>query len=168
KNGSVTVATDALVKSLRWVDGQGAPAGDQPALNNAAPGVYKLYITDQNGCENLYDTYTVDEVPEYKVAGTGQVINDQCGLNTGSINNVSITGGVPPYTYKWMDATGRQIGFESAINNLAAGNYVLNVIDTRCGNVDIPYIITEESAEVTPPSVSDIQLCSSGGGLTCR
>ena len=165
KTGSVIVATDALVKTLRWVDDQGGPAGNQPALTNIAAGTYKLYITDQNGCENLYNTYTVDEVPEFKVASTGQTVDDQCGLNTGNVNNVNITGGVPPYTYKWTDAAGKQIGIESNISNLAAGNYVLNVVDTRCGNVDIPYTITEESAEVAAPSVSDIQLCSSGSGL---
>ena len=165
KTGSVTIATDALVKTLRWVDGQGAPAGDQPALTNVGAGTYKLYITDQNGCENLYNTYTIEEVPEFKVASTGQTVNDQCGLNTGNVNNVSITGGVPPYTYKWTDAAGKTIGTESSISNLAAGNYVLNVVDTRCGNVDVPYTITEESAEVAAPSVSDIQLCSSGSAL---
>lgn len=165
KNGSVTVATDALVKTLHWVDGQGAPAGDQPSLTNVGAGTYKLYITDQNGCENLYNTYTVEEVPEFKVASIGQTVNDQCGLNTGNVNNVNITGGVPPYTYKWTDAAGKPIGTESSISNLAAGNYVLNVVDTRCGNVYIPYTITEESAEVAAPSVSDIQLCSSGGAL---
>ena len=165
QNGSITIATDGLIKTLRWVDGQGSPAGDQPALTNVAAGAYKLYITDQNGCENLYNTYIIDEVPEYKVVSTGQTTNDQCGLNTGSVSNANITGGVPPYTYKWTDATGKQIGAETAISKLAAGNYVLNVTDTRCGNLDIPYTITEESAEVAAPSVSDIQLCSSGGAL---
>ncbi|MDB4922651.1 gliding motility-associated C-terminal domain-containing protein [Mucilaginibacter sp.] len=165
KNGSVYVATDGLVKSLRWVDSQGAPAGDQSSINGVTAGTYTLYITDQNGCENLYNTYTIDEVPEYKVASTGESVNDQCGLKIGSISNVSITGGVPPYTYKWTNANNEVIGETSSITNLAAGKYVLNIVDTRCGNVDLRYTITDESADVAAPSVSDLQLCSSGSAL---
>jgi gliding motility-associated-like protein len=165
KNGSVYIATDGLVKSLRWVDSQGAPAGDQSSLTGVAAGTYTLYITDQNGCENYYNTYTVDELPEYKVASTGETVSDQCELKIGSISNVIITGGVPPYTYKWTNANNQVIGETSSITNLAAGNYVLNVVDTRCGNVDIHYTITDESADVAAPSVSDLQLCSSGSAL---
>lgn len=164
-NGSVSVATDGLAKSMRWVDSRGVTVGGQPALTNVSPGTYQLYLTDQNGCENYYNAYTVDELAEYKVASTGEIVNDQCGLKIGSISNINITGGVPPYTYKWTNANNEVVGETNSITNLAAGKYVLNVVDTRCGNVDIPYTITDESADVLAPSVSDLQLCSSGSAL---
>lgn len=164
-NGSVSVAIDGLAKSARWINGQGVTVWNGASLLNTAAGTYQLYLTDQNGCENYYNTYIVDELPEYKVAGTGEIVNDQCGLKIGSISNVNITGGVPPYIYKWTNANNGVVGETNSITNLAAGKYVLNVVDARCGNVDIPYTIIDESADVVAPSVSDLQLCSSGSAL---
>lgn len=164
-SGSVSVATDALVKSLRWVSGTGSTIGTAADVQNLAPGNYMLYLTDQNGCEQLYRTYTIGEEPEYTVANYGELADDQCGLKTGSVSGVTISGGVPPYTYKWTDAAGNNIGTNNSISGLAAGDYKLNVVDTRCGNVDIIYTIKSTSAGVAPPSVTDVQLCSSGGAL---
>jgi len=164
-DGSITVTTDGLVKTLRWVDNQGGNAGSNAALTGAKAGIYKLYLTDQNGCEQLYNTYTVGEEPEYIVADYGTAADDRCGLKTGSVSNVIISGGVPPYTYKWTDATGNTIGSNNSINGLATGEYKLNVLDTRCGNVVITYTIKAVSAEVAPPIVSDVQLCSSGSAV---
>ncbi|HEY8929982.1 MAG TPA: gliding motility-associated C-terminal domain-containing protein [Mucilaginibacter sp.] len=164
-NGTITVTTDALVKTLRWVDAQGSNVGNQPAITNLAPGTYKLYLTDQNGCEGLYNSYAVGEIPEFTVASTGDVTEDQCGQKTGAISNVTIAGGVPPYTYSWTDGSGNAIGSTNSISRLSPGTYTLHVVDTRCGIVDIPYTITETTAEVAPPAVSDVALCSSGGAL---
>jgi len=165
QNGSITITADALVKSFRWVDGQGVDAGTQSTLAGAKAGNYQLYLTDKNGCEQLYNTYTVGEEPEYTVANYGDVTHDQCGLTTGSISNVVISGGVPPYTYKWTDAAGNTIGANNSITGLAAGDYKLNVLDTRCGNVVISYTINATSADIAPPAVSDVQLCSSGSAV---
>lgn len=165
KNGSVSITTDALVKSLRWVNSQGATAGNQSLLAPVAAGKYQLYLTDQNGCESYYNTYTVDEIPEFTVANPGVRMNDHCGLKIGSINNVTITGGVPPYTYNWLNADMQVLGTTNSINCLFAGKYVLHVVDTRCGNLDIAYVIADESEIVAAPATSVIQLCSSGNAL---
>jgi len=164
-SGSISVTTDGLVKSLRWIDVGGGPVGTTAAIKNLTPGNYTLYLTDQNGCEQLYNTYTIGEEPEYTVVNRGEVAEDQCGLKTGGVGNVTISGGVPPYIYKWTDATGNTIGTNSSIAGLASGEYKLNVTDTRCGNVDISYTVNAVSADVAPPSVADVQLCSSGGAL---
>ncbi|MDB5087265.1 MAG: hypothetical protein JWR09_1259 [Mucilaginibacter sp.] len=164
-SGSVSVVIDGLAKSVRWVNSQGATVGNQVSLLNTAAGTYQLYLTDQNGCENYYKSYTVTESPEYIVADYGQHIDEQCGLKNGSITGVNITGGIPPYTYTWLNAANQTIGSGNTITQLAAGTYILNVVDTRCGNVDITYTITDESADVAAPLVSDLQLCSSGSAL---
>jgi gliding motility-associated-like protein len=165
KSGSVTITTDGLVKSVRWINSQGIDAGNNAALAGVAAGAYQLYLTDQNGCETYYNTYTVQELPEFKVAELGQATSDACNIGTGSISSTTFTGGLPPYVYTWYNADKQQIGTGSSISNLKAGTYILNVIDSRCGNADIPYTIGEEMSVVSLPSVSDIQLCSSGSAL---
>jgi gliding motility-associated-like protein len=164
-DGSINVVTNDLVKAERWVNSQGATVGNQASLLNTPAGTYQLYLTDQNGCENYYKSYIITESAEYIVADYGQHIDEQCGLKNGSITGVNITGGIPPYTYTWLNAANQTIGSGNTMTQLAAGTYILNVVDTRCGNVDITYTITDESADIAAPLVSDLQLCSSGSAL---
>ena len=164
-NGSVSVTTDALVKSLRWQNSQGQTISTASDLTGVPTGVYQLYFTDQNGCESLYGSFTVPELNKFTVAQAGQATNDQCGLKNGSISATVITGGLPPYTYKWVNAGGVQVGSGNALTNIPKGNYTLNVVDTKCGDVDITYTINEQSEDVTAPSVNNAQLCSSGTAI---
>jgi gliding motility-associated-like protein len=164
-NGALQVTADALVKSVRWTNNVGGPAGMGNSATGLPAGSYKLYLTDQNGCESYYNTYQVAELPAYIVADPGQTSDENCGLKNGSVNNVIISGGLPPYTYKWLDAGGAQIGSTNSIPGLAAGSYTLNVVDSRCGNVDIPYVIQNITQDLPAPSVSDLQVCSPGDAL---
>ena len=164
-NGSVSVTTDTLVASLRWADAQGQTLGTNNALPNLAAGSYQLYLTDKNGCENYYNSYTVGEYPQFIVANDGTAVNDQCTLGTGSISNVQVEGGATPYTYAWYNSSREQIGNGASIANLSAGTYTLTVTDSRCGNASITYTLTNETIAVSPPSVSNVSLCSSGNAL---
>ncbi len=164
-DGWIEITTDSSVKSLRWVDGQGQNVGTKATLAGVGPGVYQLYLTDQNGCESFYNSYTVREFPEYTVALYGTVTTDKCGLSTGAVSATTITGGLPPYTYQWRDVNNNPLAATNAISNLSAGTYILNVVDTRCGNVDITYTIAEDSENIPAPSASNVQLCSAGNAL---
>jgi gliding motility-associated-like protein len=164
-DGSVTVSVDALVKSVRWVNASGQDAGTSGALTNLGAGTYQLYLTDQNGCENYYNTYTVAELPEYQVVSGGTVTNDQCNLGTGSISAADIEGGLPPYTYTWYNSSNQHIGTGPTISNLTAGTYTLNVMSARCGESNTLYTVANETADIAAPSVSNVQLCSSGNAI---
>jgi gliding motility-associated-like protein len=164
-DGALQINEDALIKSVRWVNSAGVSVGIHDGVTGLAAGSYQLYLTDQNGCESYYNTYQVAQLPEYTVADRGQTNNETCGLKNGYVNNVTITGGQPPYTYKWLNSDGTQIGSTNSISNLAAGNYTLNVVDSRCGDVDIPYTIQNIPQDLPAPSVSDLQVCSPGDAL---
>jgi gliding motility-associated-like protein len=164
-NGGVSVATDGSVKSARWVDAQGTTVGTGSSLSNVLAGTYQLYLTDNNGCEKLYNSYTIDEYPEFTVANYATITADECGLNNGSIGATTIAGGIPPYTYSWSDANNKSLGASNILTNLAAGTYILHVTDNGCGSVDITYTVTEQSYIPPAPAVSNVQLCSSGNSL---
>ena len=161
-NGSLSLTANALVKSYRWENDKQENAGANTDAINLPPGSYKLYLTDQNGCESYYNTYQVTELPQFKIVDYGQKADDLCGLKTGSVKNVIITGGLPPYTYKWINEAGQSIGNTNSIENLGAGNYKLTVLDTRCGDVEINFNIELTPTDVGPPSLSDIQVCTPG------
>ncbi len=164
-NGGVSVATDGSVKSARWVDAQGTTVETGSSLSNVVAGTYQLYLTDNNGCEKLYNSYTIDQYPEFTVANYATITADECGLNNGSVGPTTITGGIPPYTYAWSDASNKSLGTSNQLTNVAAGTYILHVNDNGCGSVDITYTVTEQTYIPPAPSVTNVQLCSSGNGL---
>lgn len=60
-NGSITIVPNTLVKSVRWTDNVDATIGTGNSLIDRAPGTYKLYFTDINGCESFYKSYSLIE-----------------------------------------------------------------------------------------------------------
>ena len=164
--GSVSVQADSLVKSERWVDSTGQTVGTGAELENVPAGTYKLYLTDKNGCESFYYSYDVLARQQLTIVeGSEQITNDQCGLNDGSITNIQITGGTPPYTYFWTDANNNTVSTSLDLLNVGPGSYTLNVNGGNCGLVSAAYTIQEQNNIIPAPSVNNVQLCSSGDAL---
>jgi gliding motility-associated-like protein len=164
RNGSIIITGDALVKSARWVDHNGATAGTGLAINNVGAGTYQLYLTDANGCENFYDKYEVQEIPQLKiVSGSEQIINDNCTLKTGAIKNVQISGGTQPYSYSWKDNSGKIISSSADAGALNAGTYILTVNDAlNCQSVSATYSVQDQDNVIASPVVNDVHTCSPG------
>jgi len=167
-NGSVSVATDVLVSSARWINSQGQPiGGNNTTITDLPGGTYQLYVTDKNGCENLYKSYTVTTITQLQIlAGAENVIDDQCTLHTGSITNIQVSGGVQPYAWSWVDAGNQIVSSSPDLMGVGAGVYTLSVNDASgCGLVSASYTVQNQSENISPPSVSNLQLCSAGDAL---
>ncbi|MFI5136735.1 MAG: gliding motility-associated C-terminal domain-containing protein [Sphingobacteriales bacterium] len=167
-NGTITVATDVLVNSARWVNSQGVTTGGKSAaIIDLAAGTYQLFLTDQNGCENLYNSYVVTTIPQLQIIpGSEQVTNDQCALKTGSITNIQVTGGVPPYTYTWLNAGNSTISSAPNLTGVGEGLYTLNVNDaSNCGLVSTVYQVKNQDNIIPAPLAGNVQLCSPGDAL---
>lgn len=166
-NGSISVTADAMVKSLRWVNGLDQTITGNQQISGLAAGTYKLYFTDQNDCESLYGTYIIDETPQLQiVAGSEQKTDDECDLKTGSIKNIQITGGLQPYTYEWYNANNEQVSTGISLSGLSAGNYKLVVNDASgCGQTIANYSIAAHSSIIAAPAANNVQLCTPGNAL---
>lgn len=90
---------------------------------NLTAGVYTVTVTEANGCK-LSQTINITQPPVLTATATKTDIN--CfGSNNGSAN-VTVTGGTPPYSYKWNNnAT------TSALSNLIPGTYTVTVTDAN-------------------------------------
>jgi gliding motility-associated-like protein len=166
-NGSILVTADATVKSLRWVNGQDQTITGNQQISGLAAGTYKLYFTDQNDCESLYNSYTINEIPQLQIIpNTEQKTDDECDLKTGSIKNIQITGGLQPYTYEWHNANNEQISTGISPTGLSAGNYKLIVNDASgCGQAIANYDIAAHSSIIAAPAANNVQLCTPGNAL---
>jgi len=165
-NGSIAITADALVSSARWVY-QGITAGSGLSLSNLVSGTYQLYLTDANGCEQLYDSYTVGPgIPLQLTPGSAQINNDGCSLKTGSITNIQVTGGYGPYSYTWKDAMGKIVGSSADLINTGAGEYTVNITDSRsCALLTGTYTVQNQDNVIAPPVINNVQLCSPGDAL---
>jgi len=165
-NGSVVITfqTPGGPASYRWTTASGTPVISNAALTNAAPGDYNLYVTDDNGCESLYNTYTINATPILQiVGGSAQITNDQCAQNLGSISNISVTDGLPPYTYNWVNSQGQSVGASQNLSGVGAGVYTLQVTDaTACGLVSQDYTVTSDNMTVPTPTADNVQICTPG------
>ena len=163
-NGSLSVTGDASVKAYRWVNSKGQNAGNAATVNGLPAGDYQLYLTGQGGCEAFYQAYTIDAIPPVNI-GTAQITADQCGLKTGSIKGIPVSGGIAPYTYAWLNADNKIISNALTISGIGSGTYTLQVTDASgCGTVSAPFTVPDQS-DITSPTVSNIVVCSAGPAL---
>ncbi|MEP1094631.1 MAG: OmpA family protein [Cyclobacteriaceae bacterium] len=107
-------------------------------------GDYILKVTDANGCQEQVNS-TITQPSEVKYA-VNKVTNLNCfGDNGGSID-ISITGGIGPYSYLWSNGATTQ-----DLTNVPAGKYTVQISEGNgCQNT--------LEAEVTQPSLLALKL----------
>ena len=77
---------------------------DSDAKNQTGlgPGTYSVTVTDAEGNYSTSKSFTINEPDELKVSIESFVNADCNGGSTGSVD-VSIIGGVLPYSYSWSN-----------------------------------------------------------------
>ena len=129
-------------------------------------GQYYFSATSSSGSCVLYsDTVTIVEQTLFSTsyASTNVSCNGQAD---GSID-ISVSGGVLPYTYSWVDSTSGLIYNTEDLTNIGAGNYWCTITDANgCSALSFQVIITEQIAISTNPTQTNIS-CFGGadGGI---
>ena len=107
--------------------------------NDLTGGLYLVTITDQNSCTTVI---SIDiEAPSDMVLNMSKTDVDCNGNNTGQ-TSVNVTGGMPPYQYKWDDAN---LQTDKSAINLPAGVFKVLVTDNQ-------QCIQSDSIEVFEPT----------------
>jgi hypothetical protein len=106
----------------------GSNTGQSVLVN--APGFYNVTITPDAGCGPAFGVNIF--IPNYSLNISASSTNSLCyGGNSGTAT-VSVSGGSSPYTYSWSTGDTTQ-----SINNVAAGSYVVTVVDSNgCTSTD--------------------------------
>lgn len=127
---------------------------------------YEYYVQDALGC--ISDITTVSFSPVPKLVFTNVDVYDiHCkGSSTGSIY-VTAIGGLGNYVYTLLDAgknivTARQ-DKPGQFDDLAAGNYLVQVNSDDCENISLPVTIKEPTTSVVAAAVATDLTCNSSG-----
>ncbi len=117
-NGTATITQpdSAAVVSYLWSNGQTVSA-----LANLCPGTYTVTVTDTAGCVSV-NPVTINSQPP--MLETFSVTEPDCNGGTDGSICVSVTNGLPPYSYSWFNGD-----TSNCIYNYAAGTYNVIVTD---------------------------------------
>jgi hypothetical protein len=147
-NGNDGTATATATGGDQPYTYQWSNGGSTATITGLTPGVYGVTVAEENACK-VSGNVQVGEPAELLL--TAAPTNVTCaGDNDGSIN-VSVTGGIPAYTYRWSDGATTEDR-----NNLAAGTYALTVTDTNGCTDNITIQITSPTAINLSGVVTDL------------
>jgi hypothetical protein len=108
-----------------WSDGS-----KKATLEHLVTGTYSVVVTDQNGC-TASKTVTLYEPTPVVITWTASMhgaYNTSCFDSEDGSVDLSVSGGLPPYTYKWSNGS-----FNEDLSNVAAGDYKVLVTDANGG-----------------------------------
>ncbi|MCX6191611.1 MAG: gliding motility-associated C-terminal domain-containing protein, partial [Flavobacteriia bacterium] len=111
-------------------------------LTNILAGTYSLVLTDNNGC-TINGSFTLTQ-PATAITATETHVNVLCFANNTGAIDLTVSGGVPGYTYLWSNTATTQ-----DLLNLIAGTYTVIITDLNNCSLIVPIQITQPSAILT-------------------
>ena len=130
---SQTPFSTNLPLSLIWNTGQ-----TTSSLYNLHAGIYTVTLTDAAGC-SLTQAYTIQNLTGNLTINGSNVTNEICGNANGGVD-ISISGGVQPYTYLWSNGTTTQ-----DISGVHMGTYSVTITDGNGCKLIQSYTITNQT-----------------------
>lgn len=142
-DGTVISSVVGGISPYTYLWSNGATSND---IIGVPAGTYSLTVTDKNACVSVTGA-TVNQ-PAQALVVTPTITDVQCyGAKNGQVV-ITMTGGVPPYSYNWGNQDEILLNhFSETINDLDTGTYFIRVTD-RNGCVNEQYLVINEPQQV--------------------
>ena len=154
-DGTIDIFTSGGTGPYTYVWSNAATTED---ITGLAAGTYDVTINDNAGC-TINEILTVGNNVGAMSESAG-VLNEICGNGGGTIN-LTVTGGVTPYSYSWSNGSTNE---DQTL--LSAGTYSVTITDgVGCTLNSIDYTVTNSPTDLTILSI-DItnENCNDGAG----
>lgn len=131
-----------------------------PSVSGLAAGNYSVTVTDATGCQGV-TTVTIFGVGNFTI-GTAST-NSICAGATGTASVTNVTGGTPPYTYRWNNGATTQ-----TVTGLAPGDYIAVVTDaTGCIATSRTMVVGSTSpVTASVPTITSATCTKANGKIT--
>lgn len=136
-NGQLSVTSSGIPQpqSVLWSNSSIATV-----ISGLTADVYSVNVTDAFGCIHT-DTFELTEPSENIIFSNPFIVIPVNG-NDGEIH-VTVSGGVPPYSFTWINASNVEVGTSEVLTGQPAGCYTLVVHDSlgciaQIGCIDLP------------------------------
>ena len=138
-DGTIDIIVSGGTSPYAFVWSNGATTED---VSNLSSGTYTVTITDNVGCV-IVNNYSVGNNTG-TLAETAYVINEICG-NSGGTVNITVSGGVSPYSYLWSNGATTQ-----DLTLMSAGTYFVTITDAvGCQLVSQNYTVNNSPGDLT-------------------
>ncbi len=117
----------------------------------ASASVITATISDSKGCS--YPTFTTIIAQPPALTITPTQTNITCGGLCNGSASVTVTGGVPPYTYSWSPGPNTST---NAINSLCAGTQTVSILDNNLCPISQNYTITSPPPITITPTFTNV------------
>ena len=124
---------------------------------NLTTGIYSVVVSDENNCFISSADFEITEPDQINLDfdspllgwdfNNGFETNVSCyGLSDASIS-LTVSGGVPPYSFSWINQNSSVVGVEQNLENIPSGFYTVEVTDQNFNSIiSNPIEITEPEA----------------------
>lgn len=132
--GSIVLAVSGGVGPYQYMWSDGSSTN---AVNNLAPGIYAVTISDPaSGCV-AKDSFTISTAVPMVLSSVQ--VNDRCSERHGEID-ITVTGGTSPYSFSWSTGAATE-----DVTNLLAGVYSVTVRDANQCTNEFSIVVGEDS-----------------------
>ncbi len=119
-DGSISINVTGGNGNFNYAWSNGATTS---TINNLWGGLYEVTISDNTGCDNVYE-FEVTEPSVITVVADNDLVTCNGGSN-GAID-LTVSGGLPPYIYSWNDGQTSE-----DLNNIISGVYTVLITDAN-------------------------------------
>jgi gliding motility-associated-like protein len=150
-NGAIDITVNNGTAPFSYSWSNGATTED---IGSLTANSYSVTVTDNNGCQQTA-SFTINEPTPITLSES--ITDASClGINDGAID-LTVNGGVPPYSYSWSNGDATQ-----DISGLAGGSYTVTVTDQNNCQQSATYNIIQPPALTLSANITDI-LCNGDG-----